>query len=195
MKNKLGTQVSLFYNGQSGQPLSYIYFGDMNNDGTNSNDLIYIPENQSEISLITTSRVTTPVDEQWAALDAFIEGDPYLSKHRGEYAERNGARLPFMHNFDLRLLQDVKVNVGGTSNKLQLSLDILNIGNLINQSWGHNLFASNQANSLITYESTTAGTPNFTYTGASLAKDGQRCIRVFRFPFTLENEDRSSLYI
>ena len=88
----LSTQVSLFYNGQSGQPVSYIYNGDMNNDGT-SNDMIYIPSDQSEINLVNISGGKT-ADEQWADLDAFIEGDKYLSEHRGEYAERNAARLP-----------------------------------------------------------------------------------------------------
>jgi hypothetical protein len=143
----------------------------MNNDGT-SNDLIYIPASQSDINLVTTSSVTTSPAEQWAALNEFIEGDEYLSAHRGEYAERNAARSPFQHQFDVRILQDVKVNIGETTNKFQVSFDFINIANLINNEWGHKVFASNQQNTLVNYVNTTSGTPNFTYTGASLAADG-----------------------
>jgi len=178
LDKKLSTQISLFYNGQSGQPKSYIYNGDMNNDGT-SNDLIYIPASQSEINLIdipaTTGTNPTPLitaAEQWASLWDFIIHDPYLSKHRGEYAERNGARLPFSHQFDVRILQDLKVNIAGTSNKLQLSIDIINIGNMFSKNWGHSIFASNQQWSLINYKSVTGTTPNFTYTGAGMTKSG-----------------------
>ncbi|MCX6333426.1 MAG: carboxypeptidase regulatory-like domain-containing protein [Bacteroidia bacterium] len=167
VKKMLSTTVSLFYNGQSGQPISYIYNGDMNNDGT-TNDMIYIPAQMSDINLIIipaagSSPAITP-DEQWTALDAFISGDKYLSKHRGEYAERNAGRLPFSHQFDLKILQDVKVDIGGTGNKLQLSLDIINIGNLINKKWGESLYLSNQQYSLINYKGqVTTTTPTFTY--------------------------------
>ena len=47
---RMASQISLFYNGQSGQPFSYIYNGDMNNDGT-SNDLIFVPRTQADINL------------------------------------------------------------------------------------------------------------------------------------------------
>jgi len=171
MKDRLSTQVSLFYNGQSGQPLSYIYNGDMNNDGT-SNDLIYIPASMSDINLVTTSSVTTSPADQWTALYDYIQNDKYLSAHRGEYAERNAARIPFVHQFDVRILQDIKVDVGSTKNKLQISLDVINIGNLLNKKWGHKVYASNQQNSLINFVNTTAGRPNFTYTGSSLSADG-----------------------
>lgn len=175
LDGKLGTQVSVFYNGQSGQPLSYVYYGDMNNDGTSGNDLIYIPAAREEISLLdraaSGSLPLITADEQWEDLWNFILNDKYLSKHRGEYAERNGARLPFSHQFDVRILQDLKLDVAGTKNKLQLSVDILNIGNLFSKKWGRQLYASNQANTLIDYVSTTSGTPNFRFLGGSLAKD------------------------
>jgi hypothetical protein len=104
--------------------------------------------------------------EQWAALDAFISNDKYLSKHRGEYAERNGARLPFQHQFDFRLLQEFKIKAGGTTNKLQLSFDILNLGNMLNKTWGHVIYATNQQFSLINYKGQVAtSTPTFTYDG------------------------------
>jgi hypothetical protein len=164
------TQVSLFYNGQSGQPLSYIYNGDYNND-SGSNDLIFVPTNQSEINLIATTGATgKTADQQWTELNAFIEGDPYLKTRRGQYAERNAARLPFQHVFDIRILQDISVVAGGTRNKLQLSVDLLNFGNLLNKDWGRDNFVANQGFSLINYSGLGTGAeatkPRFTYTGA-----------------------------
>jgi hypothetical protein len=169
MNGLLASQISLFYNGQSGQPNSYIYNGDMNNDGT-SNDMIFIPATQSDINLIAIPATATTdavsVDDQWAALDAFISNDKYLSKHRGAYAERNAARNPFQHQFDLRLLQEFKIKGGNTTNKIQLSFDILNVGNMLNKKWGHVIYTSNQQFSLINYKGQVAtSTPTFTYDG------------------------------
>lgn len=175
LKGLMATQVSLFYNGQSGQPLSYIYNGDLNNDGT-VNDMIYIPAQQSDINLVTipatgTKPAVAP-DQQWAALDAFIQKDKYLRSHRGQYAERNAARLPFQNEFDFRLLQEFKVKAGNSTNKLQLSFDILNVGSMINKKWGHSSFATNQQFTLINYKGQTptnnnlSPTPTFTYDGS-----------------------------
>ena len=86
----------------------YVYSGDMNGDGQTSNDLMYVPRNQSEIILrdITLTAAqgggTYSAAQQWADLDAFINQDNYLSKRRGEYAERNGAVAPWQHRVDVR---------------------------------------------------------------------------------------------
>ena len=169
LHDMLSTQVSLFYNGQSGQPLSYIYNGDMNNDGT-TNDMIYIPAQQSDINLITIpasgSKPAVSAADQWTALDAFIKNDKYLSRHRGQYAERNAARSPFQTEFDLRLLQEFKIKVGGSTNRLQLSFDIFNLENMLNKRWGHSMYASNQQFTLINYKGLSGTTPTFTYDGS-----------------------------
>ena len=164
MDRKMSTQVSLFYNGQSGQPISYIYNGDFNNDGT-VNDLIYVPADASEINLVsyTANSVTVTPAEQWAALDAFINNDDYLKDRRGEFAERNGSRLPFQNQFDFRILQDFAVRVKGSTNKIQISFDIINVGNMLNSDWGKQYFATNQQFSLVNYTGITGTVPRFTY--------------------------------
>ncbi|MGC1390312.1 MAG: carboxypeptidase regulatory-like domain-containing protein [Bacteroidales bacterium] len=166
LKGMLSTQVSLFYNGQSGQPLSYIYNGDMNNDGT-TNDMIFIPAKQSDINLITipataSAPAVSPAD-QWTALDAFISHDKYLNSHRGQYAQRNAARSPWQNQFDFQFLQEFKVKAGTSVNKLQVTFAILNVGNMLNKKWGHSIYASNQQFNLINYKGLTGSTPNFTY--------------------------------
>jgi hypothetical protein len=179
MNKMLATQLSVFYTGQSGLPFSYVYANDMNYDGTTANDLIFIPKDQSQIDLhaTTVNGVTLTAADQWTALDAFISKDPYLSKHRGQYAERNGARTPFTSQFDVRLLQDFAIKAGNTTHKLQVSLDILNFANLLQKNWGKQWNVTNQTFSLISYggmeNAGTAANPDysanqpfFTYTAA-----------------------------
>jgi len=83
-----------------------------------------------------SGNVLTSAADQWAALDAFIAQDDYLSENRGSIAERNGALAPWYTQLDLRILQDFNLQVGGKTNTLQLSFDILNLGNFINSDWG-----------------------------------------------------------
>ena len=80
--------------------------------------------------------VATDAAAQWAALDAFIEQDDYLSTRRGEYAERNGAMLPWFSQLDIKAIQDIDLKLEGKTNTVQLSLDVLNFGNLMNSAWG-----------------------------------------------------------
>ncbi|MFO7370079.1 MAG: TonB-dependent receptor [Bacteroidales bacterium] len=181
MKGKLASQFSLFYNGQTGGPLSYIYSGDLNNDGT-SNDMIYIPATMSDINLIAYNKtvngetVTVSPEEQWEMLEAFIKDDDYLKEHRGEYAKRNGARLPFSHQFDFRFIQEIRLDAGKTANRLQFSVDIINVGNLLNKEWGRQY--SGSYSYLIDYKGLEdqdpssayqySNQPTYNYTGSSL---------------------------
>ncbi|GAA3987857.1 TonB-dependent receptor [Hymenobacter antarcticus] len=166
------TTFSAFYNGQSGSPFSYSYFGgDINGDGgafqSNSNDLIYIPRSQNEIVLVTASNNDRRTPAQaWSELNAFIENDDYLSKHRGEYAARNGARTPWQHRVDVRLMQDIYVQVGSKTHTFQLTADVTNFGNLLNNEWGRDYFVANQNFGLLRYqglENGTTGRPTFSY--------------------------------
>jgi hypothetical protein len=177
----LGTTLSAFYVGapafaNGSSRFSYTYAGDMNGDGQSTNDLVYIPRSASEINLIdiaiTDTRApgggaaarigTYSAAQQYADLDAYISQDPYLSKHRGEYMERNGAQNPWQHQIDVKLLQDIFTNIGKDRNTLQLTVDIFNVGNLINKNWGRAQFANRTA--LLSYQGYNAsGQPVFTF--------------------------------
>lgn len=132
------TTLSMFYNGQSGQAYSYVYDQrNLNNEtGSTSRErsLIYVPANENDIVLVDNGDMTAA--EQWTALNQFIEEDAYLSTIRGEYAEKNGARAPFVHQLDFRIAQDFGFNISGTTHRFQLTFDVFNLPNLINSSWG-----------------------------------------------------------
>ena len=162
----LATTVSAFVDAGPNGRYSYTYNGDVNGDGATNNDLMYIPRDKSEILLVNqTLFANTPqatlytADQQWIDLDNYIKQDSYLSKRRGEYAERNGAVNPWFAFVDARLLQDVFTNIGKNRNSLQFSLDVFNIGNLINSNWG--VSQSVQRSSPLSLDASSNGANNF----------------------------------
>lgn len=173
-QNGSATTISAFYNGQSGIPFSYVVNGDLNNDRTFGNDLIYIPASKGEIQFIGTQ---AEQDAQWNAYNAYIENDKYLSEHRGEYAERNSNRLPWTNQVDVRFMHEIKLKTEGeTNHRLTLTFDVLNLGNLINQEWGRQYGISNNAFSVIDLDQVEVNgstrTPIYEYTGSGL-NDGK----------------------
>ena len=120
------TTVSAFYEGhptynlipgtstgQTSANGSYIFSGDANGDGQ-SNDLIYIPLNATEMNFkpLTVSGRTYSAADQAAAFEQYIQNDPYLSSRRGQYAERGGVFYPWVNRIDLSIVQDVFHSIG-----------------------------------------------------------------------------------
>jgi hypothetical protein len=131
--NALATTVSLFWEGSHQGRYSYRYSSDFNRDGINA-DLLFIPNNPQDMVFTNVTGFTA--DQQRDAFFRFIDQDKYLSANKGSYAQRNGALRPWRNQWDFRLLQDVFTNIGNKRNSLQLSIDILNVGNMINSDWG-----------------------------------------------------------
>ena len=139
------TTLSMFLGGRSGRPYSstYNYF-DANGDAATGDDLIYIPESQSEVVFVSsTGAVLADQDTPWAAFDAFISGDPGLDGFRGQIVPRNSSREPGIHTCDVRIAQDIPVPVLN-GHKLQFTLDIINLYNLLDADWGKSWYVSNQ---------------------------------------------------
>jgi len=133
------TTVSLYYNGQSGAPFSFIVNGDLNNDGFDQNDLFYVPT-EAELANRTyqlgavTGGAFVPTASMYTQLESYIQNNEYLRTHRGMISERNGARNPWRDIFDLRLAQEIPSIM---NHKFTITLDILNVLNLINSDWGY----------------------------------------------------------
>ncbi|GAB2958177.1 carboxypeptidase regulatory-like domain-containing protein [Hymenobacter coalescens] len=184
--DKLATNFSVIYEGLSGAPIAYVYGAggrDLNNDGGFANDLIYIPRNANDPNEIGIVRTPTPpggtpdprtVEEIRAQLEAFISNDPYLNSRRGQYAERFAARTPWMHQVDVRVAQDFNFTAGGKKNTIQVSFDIQNVGNLLNNEWGRQYFVQNNAVELLRPETTGVNVrPTFSFP-ATFAANGNR---------------------
>ncbi|MFB6454830.1 TonB-dependent receptor domain-containing protein [Chitinophaga sp. Hz27] len=161
--------LSLFYEGQASGRYSFIYNGDLNGDGLSSNDLMFIYAKGSDINFVpyTSGTTTVTVAQQQAAYDALVAGNKYLSKHKGEYATRNGALMPWYNRLDARFLQDFYLtSKGGTRHTLQFSVDVLNLPNLISKNWGIRQQAytnSNYVNPLSTAGVDANGVASFKY--------------------------------
>ena len=86
--------------------------------------------------IVKQGNVVFTADEQREAFWAFVNQDDYLSGRKGQYTENFGAFNPWLNRFDLKLVQEFQVKVGKNNNRLQLMLDIYNVGNLLNNKWG-----------------------------------------------------------
>ncbi|MDD2279647.1 MAG: carboxypeptidase regulatory-like domain-containing protein [Bacteroidales bacterium] len=134
----LATTFTVAYRGFQQGRWSYTYSNDLNNDGISS-DLMYIPKSENEITFVdyTSGGVTMTAAEQATAFWAYVNDNDYLSKRKGEYAERFGHVRPWLHRFDVKVLQDIFTNFGSSKRyTLQISLDLLNVGNMISDKWG-----------------------------------------------------------
>lgn len=144
LHKSMATTLTLFYNGQSGSPYSYVYtrsmIYDQNGSMFESTDLIYVPKDLADWQRFavpfTDAAGTHSVEEQWTALNTYIENDNYLKKRRGKFAERNGAILPFSNIIDAQLKQDFILNTRETKHTLTVQFDMFNFTNFLNRDWG-----------------------------------------------------------
>lgn len=134
-KANRSTTIGLIYNGSTGMPYSIYYNGDLNGD-SGTNDLMYIPTDAEVDQMSFTADKNYTVDEQKANFKAWLGREEYLKDHRGEYFERYAANEKFEHHFDLHLAHTIDFMVGKNMRSLEFSLDIINIGNMLNKEWG-----------------------------------------------------------
>lgn len=150
--------IGLIYQAKSGSPYVIEMYGDMNGDGARGNDLMWIPTDEQidkmhfVATTVNNSNNTYPLitrvlgegykgnlseEQQRALLKQWIAEDSYMRDHRGQYFERYADNLAFEHHFDLHFAQKYSFKVAGQINSLELSFDIINLGNLLNKDWGH----------------------------------------------------------
>ena len=129
---------------------------------------MYVPAGQDDIALVDW------VDDDGNVI-ATADDDPYLSDNRGQYAEKNSNFAPWESILDLAIRQDIGVEVGGSTHRLQLSLDIFNFANLINKDWGvrYRVPGSFSYYELLSFEEfdEESLTPTYTYRGDNEWKD------------------------
>ncbi|UZD21843.1 carboxypeptidase regulatory-like domain-containing protein [Algoriphagus halophytocola] len=165
--NHFATTLGVYYTGGSQGRFSYSYGNDLNGDGVNA-DLIYLPANSAEINFVDIEDdgvVQFTAEQQRTAFDQYVANND-LEQYRGDYIPRNGLVMPWLSRFDIRVLQDVFTNIGERRNTLQLSLDIVNFGNLLNKDWGIQQ-TLNGAQNLLERASAVSADPNFQMTTVS----------------------------
>ncbi|MEM1389914.1 MAG: TonB-dependent receptor [Pseudomonadota bacterium] len=141
------TRASLFWTGRSGQPYSYT-FSENNNcvfdvgggrcaresRVDDAGHLLYVPSGPNDPLFAPTS-FGGDAAEQQAFFDYINNSE--LSQYAGGIAKRNGDTSDFYNIVDLRLQQEIPVNFGNfEGHKINLFMDIENLGNLLNSDWG-----------------------------------------------------------
>ena len=168
------TDISLIYLGQSGSNYDFVYggsggAGDLNADGAQGNDLIYIPSDVAKESEIRFSGVSpvagadnSPaaqqqrIAEQRSAFERYVTSIDCLNAQRGRIMTRNSCRSPWTNMVNLSLRQALPAILGQT---LAVQLDIFNFLNLLNADWGQQPLPPNGGGSvpLLTHVGQTAG--------------------------------------
>jgi hypothetical protein len=118
------TEFAAFYEGRRGKPYSWTFNNDMNGDGLAGNDLMFIPA-PGQVAF------TDPSEE---AVFFDLVRQYGLQQYEGGVVPRNEDFAPWVHNFDVRISQELPGFFA--DNKAEIWLDILNVGNLLNKDWG-----------------------------------------------------------
>jgi outer membrane receptor for ferrienterochelin and colicin len=150
--NNFAASVSLVYDGQSGQPFSYIIddSDELVQENGDPNSLLYVPRTASALTFepAVVNNITITPEQQAAALDQFIAENDYLRTRRGDYAERNADRTPFESVLDLNFKLGIFGDVVGRQQRIEITADIFNfssmLGDLFGTDWGTRYFGFGQ---------------------------------------------------
>jgi hypothetical protein len=130
--DRSGNHYSLIYEAwRGGSNYSYIMVNDMNGDGY-PYDALYVPTDAD----VNNNLFRFVSDDDKTRFMDFVHNDSYLKNRQGKYAEPYSVYVPWVHRIDVAYKHDFKVKFGNTSHCLQLSLDVKNVMNLFNSSWG-----------------------------------------------------------
>lgn len=126
------TFFSLFGDRRTGLPYSYTFGSSSSGTGligfvdpSIGRQLFYVPKDANDV--ILSGGLT------WDQLDAFIKANG-LDKYRGQIAPRNAFNSRWVTTIDMRFAQEIPGLFDG--HKGLFSLDIKNVGNLLNKNWG-----------------------------------------------------------
>jgi len=117
------TNIGLVWISQDGEPFSYTFDSDVNGDGIDDNDLVYVPL-PGEYTLVDG-------DDQ-AAFETFLQSSG-LAQYRGQVAPRNAFKAPRINTVDLNVSQELPA---WGPVRATLFLNVQNLGNLLNSDWG-----------------------------------------------------------
>ncbi|MBP5374661.1 MAG: TonB-dependent receptor [Bacteroidales bacterium] len=130
--DKSGNHYNIIYETwRGGYNYSYMLSNDMNGDGYNY-DALYIPTDEE----VASGRFRFVSQDDAGRFIDFVHKDKYLSTHQGSYAEPYSVYSPWVHRIDLSYKHDFRIKAGKSTHTLQLSLDVKNVLNLFNSSWG-----------------------------------------------------------
>ncbi|MGV6946319.1 TonB-dependent receptor [Sphingobacterium kyonggiense] len=145
-KNSNRTNISLFFQAQSGAPFSYGIVNYSVQGLPQQVSLVYIPHRSEAVHYFRDIQGGQSANDQARAFNEFIDANSYLTGRRGQFTERNKARTPWNYQADLQIAHDIYFNKSSSRN-FTISLDVMNLTNLIHSNWGIQYFSPNTFNS------------------------------------------------
>jgi hypothetical protein len=149
LRAPFGVRMNGIYRGQSGTPFTPVVDGDVNGDGLNFNDRVFVSR---DLQFTTAAER----DEFLAALDRY----ECVADQEGGIVERNSCRNPWFNSLDLRLSKDIRTFRGQST---ELLVDFFNVLNGLNSDWGRSQLVSGDALRLLRAESFDAATGKVVY--------------------------------
>jgi hypothetical protein len=160
----LNHNVGLVYFAQSGQPYSILMGGDPNQDGASGNDQLFVPQNYSDI---VWKGAGAPTEAQWNTFLATTG----LDKYRGQVAPRNALDAPWIHSLDFHYDLTLPITVV----QVQLTFDVLNLINLVNNNSGLLRYVNFQTYTALNYSGIDSATGKPIYTvNANALNEGRQ---------------------
>lgn len=117
------TTMSLYYEGRTGNPYSWVYSTDLNGDGRSDNDRVAVPDSVSD-ARFDFSGMTV---EQRDSYFAFLESSG-LSAYGGGIAPKNSFSEPWVNRLDLKFSQKIPIYKPA---ELELFFDFINFGSFL----------------------------------------------------------------
>ena len=158
--------ASVVYQMTSGQRYS-VCFGesvDFNGDGAYGSTLMYIPTEEE------MERMRFADDASRDKWNDYIESSRYLRNRRGSFAERNAMQAPTEHTVDLHLAHGFYFGAK-SRRKIEISLDIMNFGNMLCRHWGAYYNVGGWRMQPVNIVAVEDGAPVYRFTSAELTPD------------------------
>jgi hypothetical protein len=108
-----------------GLALHWTVNGDVNADGINGNDVVFVPANASQISLMDPA--------QYDALATCINSQDCLKGAKGHFIKRGACRNPWTEFLNVRGTWQSPQVMG---QRFEVQLDFFNVLNLVHNKWG-----------------------------------------------------------
>ncbi len=122
---KFKTTASIYYEGRTGNPYSWVFGSDLNNDGVSFNDTVAVPSGLTD-ARFDYSGMTTAQRDSFLAYIANSE----LAQFAGGIAPKNAFTEPWFNKLDLKIVQDLPIY---GKFKAQLFFDFINFGTFISK--------------------------------------------------------------
>jgi hypothetical protein len=119
------TTASLYYEGRTGNPFSYVYSTDLNGDSQSNNDLVAVPTDAADARFDFS--LMSAADQ--AAYFTFLKNSG-LSRFAGGVAPKNAFYQPWVNQLSLHLAQEIPLYHPA---HLEVFLDFINFGSFVSK--------------------------------------------------------------